>query len=189
MNLREFIHYYRACPLCHQWITMDADLSIPCSLEIEEPHLLFKTYEEPTAIKEYRLGLDTNQVHSDYPFIFNGFGNQIQRLLFNREYDHLKIEARCYTCNNFRYWSNNMQYNSLTKCLTNIGINGERLKMIDGQVAYTLSTNYKHQISEVFVGVGEEVKTYDVPFTPFPTLNFPKPKTILTKMKNLLLLS
>lgn len=186
MNLREFINYFRQCPLCRAWITLDADLPSPSTLEIANESLLLSVYESRnTESKLFKLQLDTNQVISDFPFVFRGLHNDLKRIFSGQLSDHLKIEARCYNCMSFRYWSNNMEFDPKTKTLSNIGIQGERIKLKEPSVEYLLSSLHHSRTSEVNING----TTYHIPFIPFSSLNFKNPHKIIAKIKSILLLS
>lgn len=173
-------------------MTLDADLPIPSELEIEKEHLLLKLYDVKSTPKEFRFGLHNNKVISIYSFIFNSPANNLKRILFDKEYDDLKIEARCYGCSSFRYWSNNMVFNPKSYELEEVGINGERFKLVDkAGTTYIVSSSYKLKSTMVYVQAVEQKipKTHFIPFISFKYLDFSKPREILRKIKTYLILS
>jgi len=197
-NIKEFIYYYRSCPLCKNWITLDADLPIPTTLEIGDDNLQLTIIGKNGAEnKEYLISFKDNKIMSNHPFVFGDVVGTIKRLYLPDYSEQLKIEARCYGCSNFRYWSKMMTYNERTKKLKNISVGGERvqfheLNKSNEKISYIIYNNYNTMETEVFVlrstVKGKAIKI-KLPFMPFKNIDFNKKEIILDKIKKILILA
>jgi hypothetical protein len=197
-SIKDIIFYYRSCPFCGNWITLDADLPLPSTLEIADNKLILTLIEDnKDENKIYDIMFSNNKIVSEYPFAFKNVLNVIRRLYLDEPDEFIKIEARCYSCNNFRYWSKNLTYNQKTKRLNNIDIGGEKFQLHElnssnEKISYIFSTNYNTKSSKIFVikpRLTRKPTSVDIPFTPFKTLNFENKDRLLVKIKNMLLLT
>lgn len=197
-NIKELIYYYRSCPLCKNWITLDADLPIPTTLEIRDDNLVLTIIGKNGAEnKEYLISFKNNKIVSDHPFVFGDVVGTIKRLYLYDYSEQLKIEARCYGCSNFRYWSKMMIYNERTKKLENIGIGGERvqfheLSKSNEKISYIIYSNYTTEETEVFIlrsTVKGKALKIKLPFMPFKDLDFNNKDKILDKIKKISILA
>jgi hypothetical protein len=196
-NIKEFIHYYRSCPLCKNWITLDADLPISSAIEIKNDRLVLTIIMgDRKNNKEYSILFDKNKIESMYPFAFNDVVSTLKRLYYSEYKESLKIEARCYGCSNFRYWSKTMIYNERTKRLGNIDISGERcqlheLNKSNEKISYIISNNYSAKETQLFVlrpTVNRKPLSYKIPFMPFKNIDFENKEKLLSKIRNMLIL-
>lgn len=197
-SIRDFIYYYRSCPLCKNWVTLDVDLPIPTTLEIKDDRLVFTVVgKRGKEDKEYSILYDKNKVESKYPFVFDDVVSLMERLYSNDYSTRFKIEARCYGCSNFRYWSKMMIYNERTKKITNIGIGGERVQFhelgrFNEKISYIISNNYTAEETEVFIlrsNVKGKALKIKLPFMPFRKLDFNSRDEILDKIKKISVLA
>lgn len=197
-NIKDFIYYYRSCPLCDNWMTLDVDLPIPTTLEIMDDRLVFTIIgKKGLENKQYDIMFKQNKVVSKHNLILGDIVSLIQRL-YNPNYKtKFKIEARCYACNNFRYWSKMMLYNEKTKRITNIGVSGERVQFHElnpsnEKISYILSNNCNIQETEAYVlkqNIKGKIIRMKLPYMPFKKLNFEKKQLILEKLQKLSLLA
>jgi len=197
-SIREFVYYYRSCPLCGNWMTLDVDSPLATTLEIKNDGLLLTVIEENREDnKEFFIDFKQNKVHSEHPFVLKSIVNIIKRLYYPDYDESFKIEARCYSCNNFRYWSKNMTYNEMSKRLNNIGISGERFQMhelsgTNDKISYKISNDYRAKETKLYVSrpsISKKILTIKVPFMPFDNINFNDKEKILNKIKNMLVLA
>ena len=197
-NIKEFIYYYRSCPLCKNWITLDVDLPIPTTLEIKDNHLnLTIIGKNGNENREYLISFKDNKIESEYPFIFGDVVSTIKRLYLPQYSATLKIEARCYGCSNFRYWSKMIVYNDKTKKLKNISIGGERvrfheLSQSNEKISYIISNNYNIEETEVYIlksNIKDKALKMHIPFIPFKKIDFDAKYTILDKIKKISVLA
>lgn len=197
-TIKEFIYYYRSCPLCNNWITLDADLPIPTTLEIRDDHLVFTIVgKNGNKNKEYLISFKNNKIESDHPFVFGDVVSTIKKLYFPEYSESLKIEARCYGCSNFRYWSKMMTYNDRTKKLNNINIGGERVQFHEisksnEKISYIISNSYSTEETEIFIirpSVQGKALKIKVPFMPFKKIDFNNKTKILDKIKKIAILA
>jgi hypothetical protein len=197
-NIKDFIYYYRSCPLCKNWITLDVDLPIPTTLEIKDNYLLLTIIDKNGVQgRKYSISFKDNKVESDYPFVFGDVVSTIKRLYLPKYTASIKIEARCYGCSNFRYWSKMMIYNDRTKKLKNIGIGGERvqfheLSQSNEKISYIISNNYNTEETEVFIlrsNVKGKALKIKIPFMPFEEIDFNNKNKILDKIKKISVLA
>lgn len=197
-SIREFVHYYRSCPLCGKWMTLDVDLPIMTTLEIKDNGLLLTIIEDDTKNnKEYFINFKQNKIESKYPFVLKSLVNTIKRLYYPEYDESFKIEARCYSCNNFRYWSKNMIYKEKTKKLHNIGISGERFQLheLSGsneKISYKISNDYNSKTTKIYVlkpSLSKKFIVMNVPFMPFKDIDFNDQEKILNKIRKMLLLA
>jgi len=197
-NIKEFIYYYRSCPLCNNWITLDADLPIPTTLEIRDDNLALTIIgKNGNENREYLISFKDNKIKSDHPFVFGDVVSTIKRLYLPDYSETLKIEARCYGCSNFRYWSKMMIYNDRTKKLKNIYVGGERvqfheLSKSNEKISYIISNNYNTEDTEVFIlrsNVKGKALKIKIPFIPFKEIDFNNKNKILDKIKKISVLA
>lgn len=197
-NIKEFINYYRSCPFCKSWITLDADLPIPSTLEIKDDRLIFTIIEEDrNNNREYSILFKNNKIESEYPFAFRDIVGILKRLYYSDYKETLKIEARCYSCSDFRYWSKTMVYNARTKKLKNIDISGERCQLHDiskagENISYIISNNYDAKETHLFVvrpSVSRKHLSFKIPFMPFKNIDFNDKDKLLGKIRNMLILA
>lgn len=197
-SIQDFIYYYRSCPLCKNWITLDVDLPIPTTLEIQDDRLIFTVIGKGgKKDKTYSILFDRNKVESDYPFILDDVVSTIKKLYYPKYSESFKIEARCYGCSNFRYWSKTLIYNDRTKKLRNIGLGGERvqfheLNKSNEKISYIISNNYNSEETEVFVlrsSIKGKATKIKLPFMPFKKIDFNNKSKILDKIKKILILA
>lgn len=197
-TIKDFIYYYRSCPLCNNWITLDVDLPIPTTLVIQEKELLLTIIgKNGESDREYRISFEDNKIDSNHPFIFGDVVSTIKRLYLPNYTASLKIEARCYGCSNFRYWSKIMNYNERSKKLKGIAIGGERVQfhefMESGEkVSYILSNNYNTKETEVYIirsNVQGRAVKIGMPFKPFKKVDFNNANALLDKIKKISVLA
>ena|SRR5580698_2884583 len=197
-SIKEFVYYYRSCPLCNNWMTLDVDLPITTTLEIKDNGLLLTIIEENRDDnREYFINFKQNKIISDRPFALQSILNIVKRLYYDDYKETFKIEARCYSCNNFRYWSKNMIYNENTKRLGGIGISGERFQLhelsgTNDKISYKISTDYRKMETKIYVArpnVSKKPFVVNIPFMPFKNIDFNDKEKILTKVKNMLMLA
>jgi hypothetical protein len=197
-NIKDFIFYYRSCPLCKNWITLDVDLPIPTVLEIKDDCLMLKIVGKPSEEqREYSISFKDNKIQSKHPFVFGDVVSTLKRLYLPDYSSSIKIEARCYGCSNFRYWSKIMTYNERTKKLNNIYISGERvqfheLSKSNEKISYIISNNYNTNETEVFViksDIKDKALKIKLPFIPFKKIDFDNKNKILDKIKKILVLA
>src|SRR3984957_13981389 len=128
-SIREFVYYYRSCPLCGNWMTLDVDSPLATTLEIKNDGLLLTVIEENREDnKEFFIDFKQNKVHSGHPFVLKSIVNIIKRLYYPDYDESFEIEARFYSCNNFRYWSKKMTHNEMCKKLNNTGMTSYRVQ-------------------------------------------------------------
>lgn len=197
-NIKEFIYYYRSCPLCNNWITLDVDLPIPTTLEITDDNLVLTIIgTRGNKNKEYLISFKDNKIISDHTFVFDDIVSTIKRLYEPNHVETLKIEARCYGCSNFRYWSKMMVYSNKTKKLKNIFVGGERvqfheLSRSNEKISYIISNNYNTEETEVFIlrsNVKGKALKIKLPFMPFKEIDFINKNKILDKIKKISVLA
>lgn len=197
-SIRDFVYYYRSCPLCGNWMTLDVDSPLATTLEIKGDGILLTVIEENREDnKEYFINFKQNKIISKHPFVLKSIVNLLKRLYYEDYDESFKIEARCYSCNNFRYWSKNMIYNEMTKRLKNIGVSGERFQMhevsdTNDKISYKISNDYRNKETKVYVSrpsVSKKVLVINVPFMPFKNIDFNDKDKILNKIKNMLVLA
>lgn len=196
-SIKDFIFYYRSCPLCHSWITLDADLPIPTMLELKPDGVLLTVVRDNHEDnREFFVRYDNNKVKSDYPFVFNNLANIILRLKIPNYTESFKIEARCYGCNDFRYWSAPIFYNKRSKRLRNFAISGEKVQFHDTnenneKTSYILSNNYNKKETQLIIRTHNKFDPnrkqleINIPFTPFSQLDFTKRQGILDYVQKL----
>lgn len=190
-NIKDFIYYYRSCPLCKNWITLDADLPFSVSLEIKEDRLMFTIVgNKEKKDKAYSILFKNNKIESDIPFVFDDLISVINRLYNDKYTTKFKIEARCYSCSNFRYWSRPIIYNERTKKISNIGVAGERAQLhelneYNEKISYIISNNYTEQTTSVHLlrSSVKKVLKLNMPFLEFNEINFDDRESILNKIK------
>lgn len=195
-SIKDFIYYFRSCPLCKNWITLDADLPFPTTLEIREEYLILNVIKKDKSKKEYLISFKDNSIISDEPFAFNDIVSIIKRLYIQNYKEILKIEARCYGCSNFRYWSKPMFYNEKTKKLKNIFLAGERIRFHElnknnENISYIISNNYNIKETEIFIvksNIKDKALKIKFPFTPFKILDIENKDKILDKIKKIAVL-
>lgn len=196
-TIEELIFYYRSCPLCKNWMTLDVDLPIPTSLEIRDDALaLIIIGKKGDDNKEYLISFKDNKIKSDEPFVFNDIVSTIKKLYLPNYSESLKIESRCYGCNNFRYWSKIMVYNKKLKKLKNISIAGERVRLHDltksnDKISYIISNNIILKETSLFVlrNLKDNVLKVKLKFMPFKDIDFDNREEIINKIKKILVLA
>ena len=197
-SIKDFIFYYRSCPLCNNWITLDVDLPIPTTLEIQDDNLFLTIIDKKgNENKEYNIFFKDNKVYGKNPFVFGDIVSTIKKLYIQDYKESLKIEARCYSCSNFRYWSKTMTYNNRSKKIQNIAIGGERvqfheLSKTNEKISYIICNNYNVKETEAFVlrqnlkGKALKIK---LPFLPFKKIDFNSKNDLLDKIKKISVLA
>lgn len=197
-TIKDLIYYYRSCPLCNNWITLDADLPIPTTLEIRDDSIAFTILgQRGNKDREYNISFKNNKITSDHPFVVGDVVSIIKRLYMEDYSETLKIEARCYGCSNFRYWSKMIQYNDRTKKLTNIAVGGERvqfheLSKSNEKISYIISNNYNVEETEIYVlrgGVKGKALKINIPFLPFKKIDFANKNKLLDRIKKISVLA
>jgi hypothetical protein len=179
-------------------MTLDVDLPITTTLEIKNNGLLLTIIEENRDDnKEYFINFKQNKISSEHPFALQSIVNIVKRLYYDNYNESFKIEARCYSCNNFRYWSKNMIYNESTKRLKDIGVSGERFQLhelsgTNDKISYKISSDYRKMETKIYVSrpnINKKPFVINVPFMSFKNMNFNNKEKILTKIKNMVLLA
>lgn len=182
-SIKEFIYYFRTCPFCKNWLTVDLDIPVPAAVEILKDKLLFKLYNKVGIndnVKEFEIDYNTNRVQSKHPFTFNTLAGIFQKIYFNDFSEPFKIEVRCYSCNSFRYWSSQIKYNKKTKKLQNIEIAGEKYQIHDtdksnNKTSFIVFNNYKKKISTLLLHdqtIQQSTLLTNIEFIPFNKVNF-----------------
>lgn len=199
-SIKDFIFYYRSCPLCHSWITLDADLPIPTMLELKPNGVLLTIVKDNhDNNREFFISYDKNKVESNYPFVFNNIANIILRLKIPNYMESFKIEARCYGCSDFRYWSAPIVYNRRSKRLRNFGLAGEKIQFhetnqANEKTSYILSNDYNKKKTLLVVRTHNKFDSdrkqleINIPFLPFTKLDFTKRQEILVQLQKLAVL-
>lgn len=164
MELKTFIDYYNTCAICDGDMIINADLSIPSTIDREEDGLLLSVYEEGKTPTEFKL-LYSNKIESTAPYIMSTPYTKLRRHLENvpaDAYDKLQLEVSCIQCGKFKYWSNNIIFDHVAKTIGHISIRTERAELKLDNEQITLSNDLKK----------EELKVYSPGSRNFRTIPF-----------------
>jgi len=194
-SIKDLIYYYRRCPLCNSWLTIDVDLPNTTALEIKDDRVsitIIKENEDPNIT--FDILFKNNKVISDGPLYIDNIVFMIKRLYYDNYTEIFKLEVRCYNCNNFRYWSNTLRYDEEKRLIKNIGISGEKFQIHDinsnnEKISYVVFNNYKDNTSKMLISKSNE-KPYviDVPFTPFSQIDFNNKEKLMRYIRNVSIL-